>query len=415
MRSLRAGIYKDIRLFLTASGLISLILPVLVAAAFMLGLNDAQTADMSVQPFEIAVFDRDDTLMSRTLVSQLRNVELISKVRHYTEKNMKSEAASLLDENGTIRPESGLFDAPLFKNCAVIMTVPSDFFYDAYTGEEELVGIILNGDMPLESALASSMASSVSGILKSERAAWYSAYTVKSGGEFDQADFERFCEDSAESILDNALGRLNVFTDPDIRSELNSSVKNPFFACAVSMLFLFVSVGVLKTLPDERRLGLYDRFISVGGSLFQLILSKFITASVFCAIGTVPLYLILKPELNGGVFVLPAAFAACFFMMLALTRLARGTESFMLLGGILTAASLLFGGVIYPAKLFPGFIKPISRLTVPAYILSGLEKADPKASVLPLLIIAFVCLTVFIILEAASRRGLRAKRERSAA
>lgn len=413
MRSLRAGIYKDIRLFLTAGGILSLVLPVLVAAALLFGLNDAQSVDTAVKPFDIAVYDRDDTLMSRTLVSQLRNVELISKVRHYTEKSLAKEASALTDESGALIAESGLFAAPQFKDCAVIMVLPHDFFYDAYTGEEERVNIILNGDMPLESALASSMASSVSGILKSERAAWYAAYSVKAGGEFDQADFERFCMDSSETILDNALGRLNVFKDPDIRAELTSSVKTPFFACAASMLMLFVSVGVLKTLPEERKLGLYDRFASLGGSLFQLILSKFITAAVFCAIGIVPLYFILKPELALGAPVLFAAFIACFLMMLALTDIARSAESFMLLGGVLTALSLLFGGVIYPAKLFPLFAKRISVLTIPKYLLAGHEKAEPAASVLPLLLIAAACLALFIAAELIAHGG-RAKRRRTA-
>ena len=415
MRSLRACIYKDIRLFLTASGILSLLLPVLVAAALMLGLNDAQDANTSVKPFEIAVYDRDDTLMSRTLVGQLRNVELISKVRLYTDKSIASDGAALIDESGALIAESGLFADALFKDCAVVMVLPLDFFYDAYTGEEEPVRIILNGDMPLESARASSMASSVSGILKSERAAWYAAYSVKAGGKFDRVDFERFCANSAETILDNALGRLNVFENPDARAELSASVKAPFFVCAASMLMLFVSVGVLKTLLEERRLGLYDRFVSVGGSLLELILSKFITSAVFCAIGVVPLYFILKPDLIGGIFVLPAAFIACFFMMLALTRLASNTESYLLMGGILTAAVLLFGGVIYPVKLFPRFAERISTLSAPKYLLAGLEKAELSSSVIPLCVIAAICLAAFLIIEIVSKGSRRVKRGRRAA
>ena len=126
-----------------------------------------------------------------------------------------------------------------------------------------------------------------------------------------------------------------------------------------------------------------------------------------------PLYFILKPELAGGVPVLLAAFIACFLMMLALTDIARGAESFMLLGGVLTALSLLFGGVIYPAKLFPLFAKRISVLTIPKYLLAGLEKAEPAVSVLPLLIIAAACLALFIAAELITHGG-RAKRRRAA-
>lgn len=405
MRSLRAGIYKDIRLFLTASGIISLILPVLVAFALTLGLNDTQNVDLSLRPFEIAVYDRDDTLMSKTLVNQLRGVDLISNVRYYTSKSFE-DSASHIDWSGNIKVDNTLFSSDLFVDCAVVLVLPQDFFYDAYTGEEDSVRVILNGDMPLESSLASSMAASVSGILKSERAAWYAAYSVKNGGEFDQADFESFCESSASTILDNALGRLDVIETVGISSEIASNVRNSFFACAASMLMHFVSVGVLKTLPDEGKLGLYDRFFSLGGSLFQLLISKYITAAFFCAIGVAPLFLILKPGMQGGALVLPAAFTACFTMMLALTKLTRRTESFMLIGGIVTALSLLFGGVIYPSKLFPQFAKYVSQLTVPKYLLAGLERAEIRASVLPLGIISAVCIIVFLVFEAVSKKAI---------
>lgn len=414
MRSLKAGIYKDIRLFLTASGIISLMLPVLVAAALLFGLNDTQSTDMSVQPFDIAVYDRDDTIMSKTLISQLENVDLISKVRCCTEKDFEGHA-DFLTADGSLAVNDGFFNAPFFDKCAVVMVLPKDFFYDAYTGDEDAVRVILNGDMPLESSLASSMAASVSGILKSERAAWHAAYSLKSGGEFDQADFESFCNDSAGTILDNALGRLNVFEQNDITSEIKTNIRSAFFACSASMLMLFVSVGVLKTLPDERKLGLYDRYCSLGGSLFQLILSKFITAVLFCAIGVLPLCLLLKSDILGGVFLLPAAFTACFSLMLALTKLTRRTESFMLIGGIVTAFSLLFGGVIYPAKLFPKFAKQISMLTVPKHLLSGLEHAGIRASVLPLAIISIACIVVFIILESVSKSAPPIKKRREAA
>ena len=98
--------------------------------------------------------------------------------------------------------------------------------------------------------------------------------------------------------------------------------------------------------------------------------------------------------------------------MLMQARLTRSAESYLIIGGILTAAELLFGGVIYPAKLFPLFAKRISVLTVPKYLIAGLEKSEISASVIPLAVIAAACLAVFIVLEAALRGIRRSKRGR---
>ena len=114
-------------------------------------------------------------------------------------------------------------------------------------------------------------------------------------------------------------------------------------------------------------------------------------------------------------FLLPMAFTASFSLILVLTKLIRRTESFMLIGGIFTAFSLLFGGVIYPAKLFPMFAKQLSLLTVPKHLLSGLERSGIKASVLPLVIISISCIALFIILEFVSNGALITKKRRAAA
>jgi hypothetical protein len=416
MKSFFASLYKDICLFLSVSGLLSLLLPALAAAAFFFGLSDSSKADMTVKPFAVALVDLDETEMSETLIDQFSEVELLSEVRVYhrgdfAEADGKTEVRLGADDK--LVPSDGMFSDALFSDCAAVITVPLDFFYDAYTGDEGPVHVILNGKMPLESALTENIVGSVMGILKSERAAWYAAYSLKAGGEFDPADFDSFCADSSISIVASALGRKSVLDDRDTTEQMKSSTKNTFFTCACSMLLLFVSAGVLKTLPDERRLGLVDRFVSIGGKPFSLILSKLLAAAVFCAVGIVPVLLILRPEASALTY---AAIVCCFFasfaVMLALTRLTRSTEQYMLFGGLITVASLLFGGTIYPSPLLPKFASAIGVITAPRYLLNSFNQNNIfKKSILPLMIIALAGFAVYVgaqLVEAAWSRRMNA-------
>ncbi|MBQ3938503.1 MAG: ABC transporter permease [Clostridia bacterium] len=410
MNSLKAGIYKDICLFLSVSGILSLLLPALVAAALLLGLNDAAAVKTNVEPFPIAIYDRDDTLMSRSLISQLRNVELFSNI---TVLNSEKLAAASIpaDESGAIEAVDKLFDAAPLSGCAAVITIPYDFFYDAYTGDEEPVSVILNDAMPLEGAITSSLTTSVADILNSERAAWYAAYSLKNGGEFDRDDFANYCADASASILDSALGRRSVIKNTNIKTEISTSVKQSFFTCACSMLLLFVPAGVLKTLPDERRVGLAGRLISIGGSVTGLILSKLIASFILCSAGLAPVIAILRPQLSlVSCSALLAAFLAGFALMLALTSVTRSTEQFMLGAGLVTAASLLFGGTIYPAALLPRFASAIGDVTIPKYLLAALtaRKGEWK-HVLPLVMIAAAALAVYFF-SGAVRRSLKARK-----
>ncbi|MBQ1684412.1 MAG: ABC transporter permease [Clostridia bacterium] len=411
MNSLKAGIYKDICLFLSVSGILSLLLPALVAAALLLGLNDAAAVKTNVEPFPIAIYDRDDTLMSRSLISQLRNVELFSNITVLNAEKLAAASSIPADESGAIEAGDKLFDTAPLSGCAAVITIPYDFFYDAYTGDEEPVSVILNDAMPLEGAITSSLTTSVADILNSERAAWYAAYSLKNGGEFDRDDFANYCADASASILDSALGRRSVIKNTNIKTEISTSVKQSFFTCACSMLLLFVPAGVLKTLPDERRVGLAGRLISIGGSVTGLILSKLIASFILCSAGLAPVIVILRPQLSLISFsALLAAFLAGFALMLALTSVTRSTEQFMLGAGLVTAASLLFGGTIYPAALLPRFASVIGNVTIPKYLLTALtaRKGEWK-HVLPLVMIAAAALAMYFF-SGAVRRSLKARK-----
>ena len=76
LRSFAACVRKDICLFSSAAGIACLLLPFIAACLLAFGLNDALAAENVIEPFPIAVIDRDETVMSRMLIGQLRRIEL---------------------------------------------------------------------------------------------------------------------------------------------------------------------------------------------------------------------------------------------------------------------------------------------------------------------------------------------------
>ena len=81
LRSFAACVRKDICLFSSAAGIACLLLPFIAACLLAFGLNDALAAENVIEPFPVAVIDRDETVMSRMLIGQLRRIELFSEVR----------------------------------------------------------------------------------------------------------------------------------------------------------------------------------------------------------------------------------------------------------------------------------------------------------------------------------------------
>ena len=160
LRSFAACVRKDICLFSSAAGIACLLLPFIAACLLAFGLNDALAAENVIEPFPVAVIDRDETVMSRMLIGQLRRIELFSEVRCVSGSEFDSafrtaeDAAPIVD-----------FEEDMLAGCAAAVTIPKDYFYSVYYMDEGKVDAWLNGEMPLESELTADIIESVEEIM----------------------------------------------------------------------------------------------------------------------------------------------------------------------------------------------------------------------------------------------------------
>ena len=369
-RSFAACVRKDICLFSSAAGIACLLLPFIAACLLAFGLNDALAAENVIEPFPVAVIDRDETVMSRMLIGQLRRIELFSEVRCVSGSEFDSAFRTAEDAAPTVD-----FEEDMLAGCAAAVTIPKDYFYSVYYMDEGKVDAWLNGEMPLESELTADIIESVAEIMAGERAAMLAAFRIAEGDEPSAEAVQRFRDACANAVLDSALGRRAVFKDSAGAFGVRSVdvIREKYFVCAVCMLFFSVSLGIMKTVPDELQMGTAKRFICSGGSRTAFSASKFAAAAVICTVGAVPLVLVFKTPFSARLLLtLLLGSTVCAELMFLLSLAFKRTERFMLAGGIVMLAALFAGGVIYPLNLMPEAVQKLSILSVARHMFAGI-------------------------------------------
>lgn len=370
LRSFAACVRKDICLFSSAAGIACLLLPFIAACLLAFGLNDALAAENVIEPFPIAVIDRDETVMSRMLIGQLRRIELFSEIRCVSGSEFDSAFRTAEDAAPTVD-----FEEDMLAGCAAAVTIPKDYFYSVYYMDEGKVDAWLNGEMPLESELTADIIESVAEIMAGERAAMLAAFRIAEGDEPSAEAVQRFRDACANAVLDSALGRRAVFKDSAGAFGVRSAevLFEKYFVCAVCMLFFSVSLGIMKTVPDELQMGTAKRFICSGGSRTAFSASKFAAAAVICTVGAVPLVLVFKTPFSARLLLtLLLGSTVCAELMFLLSLAFKRTERFMLAGGIVMLAALFAGGVIYPLNLMPEAVQKLSILSVARHMFAGI-------------------------------------------
>lgn len=375
MRGLRAALLKDLKIFKSGTGVISILLPlVLLAALWLFGGNLGKGAYL--EPFPIAVRDLDNTVMSGALIEQISGVELFSEI-HRIEGDIT---------------EKELFD----KGIAAAVTIPKDFFYSLYRAENSPVKMTLNTSMPLESSVFQSIFLSVMDIIKVNQSVGSAVYSYSYGELTDELQ-ESMWKQTSMRLLTDALSRQRFFdTKPA------SDTGNPqlgFLGCCLGVITMFFPLSLVKALPEERDSGILSRFTAAGGSLFAFFLSKFVVSLLLTAPSVALTAVIFKPR--GMPLVLLSAgvvFFAAFGLFLAVAAWSRSSTAALRRGNIILVFSLVTGGALYSLELLPNFVNLLAPFTLPYYIVRGISAAE-GSNPLGLLLPAILMGILFIILS----------------
>ena len=354
MSGLKAALCKDLKLFFSGAGVAALLLPFLLLAAFRIGLGDLTTQSY-VQPFPIAVRDEDDTIMSRSLIAQMKRIELFSDVAVLEEETSDAQA--------------------LNQGAAAVITIPKDFFYDLYTMTDCPVSIVLNGDMPLESTLIYSIFGSVMDIIRGNQVAYTAVYQL-CYGDLDNEQQWALYQESSVNLLHDALGRQNVFENEAVQADLQGALERRLTACVLSVLALFFSIAAVKTLPEELGLGILPRYRALGGSTGAFVLSKFLVAYLLTLPTQILMLAVFQPERPILFLVLALLLlASAFGILLGLAAWLGNPASVQRWGNLLLFLSLVLGGTLWSRQLLPMPLPVLGQFTLPYYAGLGLEAA----------------------------------------
>ncbi len=344
-----ACIKKDIRLVFGKGweSLLFLFVPILLLLVMTLFMGQMADAGTYTEPFSIAVRDEDDTIMSNMLVHQLRSVRLFDRVVYAKDKT----------------------DEELLKEgCAAVITIPLDFFYDLYDMQDTDVIITLNGSMPKESAIVKSAIASLSGILEQNQRIYYAAARVRYG-ELDSREMNEVYYAYSEASVNDALNRLGYFSLESLYGDKVQSRMVFFGAGICSVLLLFIPLCVLRSLHEEREMGIQARFASAGGSPFVLLFAKYCAVLILTAFTAAPL-LILTGIPHPWKLILPllCLMSASFLLFYLIGMLCGSTERAQLIGSVLLLMMLILGGGLFPSRLLPEQLRFASAATIPYYV-----------------------------------------------
>ena len=362
MKRFCALLAKDLRLFFRRSGVVSLALSLVLLGALALGGGDLSRGAY-VEPFPIAVRDEDQTLMSASLIGQMKQVELFSEIID----GGNATDASLMD-----------------RGAAAVVTIPKDFFYDLYTMEPVTVELVLNEEMPLESSLIRAVFTSVMDIIAANESVHLAVYEF-CYGPLDQQEQTQLWEEFSNRLLRDALGRQLVFDTERMAADTADTVQSALRLCALSMLCLFFPMASVQAVPAERDTGLLARYRAAGGSMLPFLLAKLVTG-LLLTLPTLAVVLVLfcRDILLQALLTVLLVYVGAWGVLLILAVTAKDGAAAQRRGNVFLLLNLLAGGAVYPLPLLPDWLHGAARLTLPYQLTVGLETGPSPALLWPL-------------------------------
>ena len=355
MNGFFAALKKDFSLFFRKGGLFSLLFPLLLLPLF---LAFFQGGSGQILSFPVSIIDEDETLMSKTLIRQMEEVELFSEIHKISREEISAE---------------------LEKGSVGILRIPKDFFYTAYRFQGEPVELILNEKRPTEAAILESVFTSVMQIMEKEQETSLAVFHTAYGETLSAKQEEVLYEKASERLLSAVLKRQLIFQDEEIKANLELALLMRIFSALLFLFLSFVSLSVISAVPEEEKKGIVARFRQMRGKGFYL--SKFLVllflSLVFLALSLLLLHetLSLSSEslLWFSIYYLFSLLSFYFFFW-GIFSMIRDERLGKNLSICVIFLILLFSGRLFSAGKIPFSIAQFSPVSITALILEGLRR-----------------------------------------
>lgn len=364
MNGFLAALKKDICLFFRKGGLFSLLFPLLLLPLFLFFFRGNSGG---LQAFPVSVIDEDETLMSKTLIRQMEEVELFSEVHKISRDDISEE---------------------LEKGSVGVLRIPKDFFYTAYRFQGEPVELILNERRATESAILESVFTSIMKIMEKEQEMSLAVFHTAYGEKLSASEEEELYHRASERLLNSVLKRQLIFQNEEVGANVAFALVMRIASALLFLFLSFISLSMVSAVPEEEKKGIVSRFRQMGGRGFYL--SKFLLLLLLAlpvlALSLLFLYkaFALPPELllfftlyyNLSLL----SFYLFFWGIFSLVREERLAKNFSV---CLIFLLLLFTGRLFSAGRLPFSLARFSPISINALLLEGLRRGYSPARLMP--------------------------------
>ena len=364
MNGFLAALKKDMCLFFRKGGLFSLLFPLLLLPLFLFFFRGNSGG---LQAFPVSVIDEDETLMSKTLIRQMEEVELFSEVHKISRDDISEE---------------------LEKGSVGVLRIPKDFFYTAYRFQGEPVELILNERRATESAILESVFTSIMKIMEKEQEMSLAVFHTAYGEKFSASEEEELYHRASERLLNSVLKRQLIFQNEEIGANVAFALVMRIASALLFLFLSFISLSMVSAVPEEEKKGIVSRFRQMGGRGFYLskFLLLFLLALPALALSLLFLYrgFALPPEML-LFFALYyklslLGFYLFFWGIFSFIREERLAKNFSV---CLIFLLLLFTGRLFSAGRLPFSLARFSPISINAVLLEGLRRGYSPARLMP--------------------------------
>ena len=395
MNGFLAALKKDMCLFFRKGGLFSLLFPLLLLPLFLFFFRGNSGG---LQAFPVSVIDEDETLMSKTLIRQMEEVELFSEVHKISREDISEE---------------------LEKGSVGVLRIPKDFFYTAYRFQGEPVELILNERRATESAILESVFTSIMKIMEKEQEMSLAVFHTAYGEKLSASEEEELYHRASERLLNSVLKRQLIFQNEEVGANVAFALVMRIASALLFLFLSFISLSMVSAVPEEEKKGIVSRFRQMGGRGFYL--SKFLLLLLLAlpvlALSLLFLYkaFALSPELL-LFFALYyklslLSFYLFFWGIFSLVREERLAKNFSV---CLIFLLLLFTGRLFSAGRLPFSLARFSPISINAVLLEGLRHGYSPVRLMPFVLPLGIFLLLGILLRFAhsfsEKRGLLEKK-----
>jgi ABC-2 type transport system permease protein len=352
---------NDIKLFLKdwKACIILLVTPFIFISFFAYALTPYLDKSSFIEPFSIALVDKENTTQTRMLVKQIEDVKLFSRIVRVDEES----ALKLLSE----------------RKVDSVIIIPPDFTESVSAGENKPVTVIGSKAAPLQSYVVKTLMQSAANLVSAAQSAITTIYHYNVEAGIRGKNLESQYNDSTMKLSIEALSRNEVFSEIDTTQNFNLTPAEYFTAALIVVFMMFAGMPGMKMLVAERSTGVTRRLEASPIRMWQVALSKLMVSIMLSAVqfGVIIAFtsVVFKNYWGAPITSVLLLFGGLVFAVSAwsifVSSISTSPASADIIANLGILLMAVIGGSIYPLSSMPDFVRSISKLTINRWAMDG--------------------------------------------